>query len=164
MHREGRMTVEEQNTFLAREYAEANRYMDNAKECLRKAKKDDTVYMDKKYVRMACGTAYNGVLIALDAWLVMKGVQEPTKEQVRNANGKKKKKPSSKPRYSIDYYKYHVAQLDGKMSATLHSVYNVLHLAGYYDGIRDVETITAGFNGAYRILDKIKPYTQYEGA
>jgi hypothetical protein len=34
------MAIAEQNTFLAQEYAEANRYMDNAKECLQKAKKD----------------------------------------------------------------------------------------------------------------------------
>jgi hypothetical protein len=51
------MTIEEQTSFMAREYAEANRYMDNANECLQKAKRDGSLYMDKKYVRMACGTA-----------------------------------------------------------------------------------------------------------
>jgi exonuclease VII small subunit len=33
------MTPEEQNTFLSKEYAEAIRYMDNAKETLKRAEK-----------------------------------------------------------------------------------------------------------------------------
>jgi hypothetical protein len=156
------MTVEEQNTFLAREYAEAIRYMDNAKECLQKAKKDDTyhVYLDKKYVRMACGTAYNAVLIALDAWFVAKGLQEPTRMQHRNASAKKKKKPKSKPHMSINDYQHNLAQLDGKILAILQGVYGVLHLDGYYDGVRNVGIIDAGFKDAYQIIDKIKPFNQ----
>jgi hypothetical protein len=70
------MTREEQNAFLSAEHAEAMRYMDNAKETLKKAGKDGPRYTDKKYVRTACGTAYNGVLIALDAWFKLKEVPE----------------------------------------------------------------------------------------
>ena len=45
--------------------AEAMRYIDNAKEILReKAKKEDGLYQDKKYVKMAGHTAYSGVLLA----------------------------------------------------------------------------------------------------
>jgi hypothetical protein len=154
------MTIEEQTSFLAREYAEANRYMDNAKECLQKAKRDGSLYTDKKYVRMACGTAYNGVLIALDAWFVIKGMQEPTRLQTKNVSKRKKAKPSPKPRISIDYYKHNVAQLDGKLSSMLHNVYNVLHIDGYYEGVNDVDIINAGIKGAYEIINKIKPYTQ----
>jgi hypothetical protein len=154
------MTIEEQTSFLAREYAEANRYMDNAKECLQKTKKDGSHYADTKYVRMACGTAYNGVLIALDAWFVAKGIQEPTRLQTKNASQKKKKKPSSKPRKSVDCYYHNLAQLDGKLSTTFHSVYGLLHLEGYYDGITSVKAINAGFEHAYEIINKIKPYTQ----
>ena len=58
-------------------YAEAIRYMNNAKEVLQKARKDGKYYADKKYVRMACGTAYSGTLVALDAYLLLKGVPEP---------------------------------------------------------------------------------------
>jgi hypothetical protein len=156
------MTIEEQNTFLAEEYAEAIRYMDNAKECLQKSKRDDAyhVYLDKKYVRMACGTAYSGVLIALDAWFVAKGLQEPTRLQHRNASAKKKKKPKSKPHMSINDYQHNLAQLDGKMLDILQSAYNILHLEGYYDGINHIDVIDAGFKCAYQIIDKIKPFNQ----
>ena len=71
------MTKEKQNAFLCKEYFEAVRYMYNAKETLQKAKKDEKHYIDKKYVRTACGTAYLGVLIALDAWLKIKDVDLP---------------------------------------------------------------------------------------
>jgi hypothetical protein len=35
------MTIHEQNTFLSREFAEATRYMDNAKEALERTAKED---------------------------------------------------------------------------------------------------------------------------
>ena len=53
---------------MKEEVKEAKRYLLNAKEILRdKAGKKDRFYADKKYVRMAGNTAYNGVLEALDA-------------------------------------------------------------------------------------------------
>jgi hypothetical protein len=47
-------------------YSEATIYMENAKEYLKNAKKEGSVYRDPKHVRTACGTAYSGLLIALD--------------------------------------------------------------------------------------------------
>ncbi|MDR2578727.1 MAG: DUF5618 family protein [Chitinispirillales bacterium] len=138
------MTIEEQNAYLTAHYVEAMRYMENAEGFLRMAKRDGPRYTDKKYVRTACGTAYNGVLIALDAWLSMKGVA-PT--------GKKKRK-------SIEYYKTGVARLDGKLLSVLDNVYIILHLEGYYDGSTNVKAISGGFEEAYEIIDKIKPYAQ----
>ena len=38
-----------------------------------KARKDGKYYQDKKYVVTACGTAYKGTLLALDAFLEIKG-------------------------------------------------------------------------------------------
>jgi hypothetical protein len=141
------MTREEQNIFLSQEYAEAIRYMDNAKETLQKARKeDDGFYKDRKYVRTACGTAYNGVLIALDAWFVMKGVANPKKNS----------------RKSVDYYKYNISQNDRKMADYFDSVYDTLHLAGYYDGNRKVNVIQSGFEDAYKIINKIKPENRIE--
>jgi hypothetical protein len=140
------MTIEEQNVFLSREYAEAVRYMDNAKEALRKAKKeDDGYYNDSKYVRTACGVAYSGVLVALDAWLKLKGVEL-----------------SKRQRKSIEYYTDNIAKLDGKMSKTLRSAYNILHLVGYYDGETKVKIIEVGFEDAYEIISKIKPENPVE--
>lgn len=43
--------------------------MENATETLKKAGKDGKYYKDEKYVKTACGTAYNGVLKALDIYL-----------------------------------------------------------------------------------------------
>ena len=136
------MTREEQTAFLSKEYLEAIRYMDNAKETLSKAKKEDYgFYKDKKYVRTACGTAYNGVLIAVDAWFVLKGVPKISKKQ----------------RKSIEYYYQNVAKLDKKLLSQLQAAYSVLHLEGYYDGITDVKLINRGFELADEIINKIKP-------
>jgi hypothetical protein len=156
------MTIEEQKAFLTREYDEAVRYMVNAEEVLAKSKRDDYHYADKKYVRMACGTAYNGVLIALDAWFVSKGVDEPTKKQLKvNSKGKPKKPETKpKPRKSIQYYEHNIAQIDKKLLDFLISAYNILHLYGYYDGITNVGTIKSGFEMAYKIIERIKPFTR----
>ncbi|MCL1947885.1 MAG: DUF5618 family protein [Chitinivibrionia bacterium] len=140
------MTREEQNVFLNEEYAEAVRYMDNAKEVLLKAKKDGSVYTDKKYVRMACGTAYSGVMLALDAWFVIKEIPKPDKKQ----------------RKSIEYYMSNITKIDKKLVSLLHSVYDTLHLDGYYDGITSVKVINAGLEDAYEIIDKIKPENPVE--
>jgi len=141
------MTREEQNIFLSKEYTEALRYMDNAKETLQKAiKRDDGYYTDKKYVRTACGTAYNGVLLALDAWFEMKGVENLKKNN----------------RKSIEFYKRHVSEFDKKMADYFDTVYSVLHLSGYYDGTLKVKTIQTGFEDAYKIIEKIKPENPVE--
>jgi hypothetical protein len=41
------MTIHERNIFLNKEYEEAVRYMNNAKEALQKSKKDDRYYMEE---------------------------------------------------------------------------------------------------------------------
>jgi len=136
------MTPEEQNFFLSKQYAEAVRYMDNAKETLQKAEKQDHgYYKDEKYVRSACGIAYLGVLVALDAWLNLKGVNVPNK----------RKHPT------IDFYECEVAKLDKKMLDYLNTAYNILHLEGYYRRERSIKVIGDGFDLAYLIIDKIKP-------
>jgi hypothetical protein len=140
------MTREEQNAFLSKEYAEAIRYMDNAKETLKKAGRNGLNYADKKYVRTACGTAYNGLLVALDAWLAAKGMPVPRKKQ----------------RKSIEYYTFNIAKLDKKVLSNLDVAYDVLHLSGYYDGILSVKVIEGGFDAAYEIIDRIKPETPVE--
>ncbi|MDR1416043.1 MAG: DUF5618 family protein, partial [Prevotellaceae bacterium] len=70
------MSTEEQEKIRQKSYAEAIRYMNNAKETLKRAGKENNFYSDKKYVRTACGTAYNGMLIALDTYLLLKGVEQ----------------------------------------------------------------------------------------
>jgi hypothetical protein len=132
-------TEQEQKKQLA--YAEAIRYMNNATETLQKAGKEDNLYHDPKYVRTACGTAYLGMLIALDAFFELRGVPPPPKKKQKN----------------IEYYTFNVAKLDGKLSAELHAAYRLLHIEGYYEGVRRVTTIKDGFDVAYEIIARIKP-------
>jgi hypothetical protein len=134
------MSIEEQQELKQRSYTEAVRYMDNAKEVLQKAKKEDKHYKDAKYVRMACGTAYSGTLLALDAYLTLKDVELPKRK-----------------RRSIEFYTVNVGKLDRKMLQYVNDVYDILHLDGYYDGIRNAKVIHAGFDSAYEIINKIKP-------
>jgi uncharacterized protein (UPF0332 family) len=133
------MSNEDQQIIKQKSYAEAMRYMDNAKETLKQAGKDGRFYNDRKYVRTACGTAYNGVLLALDAYLLMKGIKK------------------TKGRKSIDYYYEQVGQSDKKLLKYVTNMYEILHLSGYYDGILDTRVVKAGFDTAYSIIDKIKP-------
>ena len=135
------MSAQEQETVKEKYYSEAMRYMDNANECLKNAKKEDDYYNDPKYVKMACGTAYNGLLIALDGFLILKGIE----------------KPKGKLRKSIEYYQSNIATIDKKMLNSLNSAYKVLHLWGYYDGIEKVTIVKDGFDEAYKIIEKIKP-------
>ena len=135
------MSVQEQQDLKVMYYNEAVRYMDNAKECLKKAKKEGKYYNDRKYVKMACGTAYNGVLVALDAFFTLKGIELP----------------KGKSRKSIEFYHNNLGMLDRKMLKTLNSAYEILHLWGYYDGIDNVDVVKAGFADANKIIDRIKP-------
>jgi tetratricopeptide (TPR) repeat protein len=135
------MSVQEQQSLQEKYYSEAIRYMDNAKECLQKARKEDNYYRDPKYVKMACGTAYSGVLVALDGFLVLKGLH----------------KPKGKERKSIEYYQSNITKIDKKMLDYLNGAYQILHLSGYYDGMQNAKVIKEGFDEAYKIIDKIKP-------
>jgi len=113
--------------------------MDNAKEVLKKANKQDNFFQDVKYVKMASGKAYNAVLLALDGYFTLKEVQK------------------KKGRKDIDYYKSNLTKIDKKLLDYLNDVYEVLHLAGYYDGIKSVKIIDEGLNLAYAIINRIKP-------
>ncbi|GHV68151.1 hypothetical protein FACS1894199_14960 [Bacteroidia bacterium] len=136
------MTVKEQQEQSKMEpYAEASRYLNNAEDTLKKTRKEDGYYLDKKYVQIACGAAYLGVLVALNKWLQLKGVPDP---------------PTRKHK-TIGFYTDNVARLDGKLSVDLQTAYSVLHRDGYYDGVQYVKTIRSGFDMAYSIIARIKP-------
>ena len=138
------MSTQDQQELRIKYYSEAMRYMDNATECLKKAKKEDGYYNDPKYVRMACGTAYSGLLIALDCFLILKGVHKPT----------------AKERKSIEYYQKNITKIDQKMLNGLNTAYKILHLWGYYDGIEKATVVKDGFDEAYKIIEKVKPETE----
>ena len=124
-------------------YREALRYFKNANEILRtKARKKDRYYEDGKYVRMACGTAYSGVLKAVDAYLELKG------------------KPILKKKYarvSVDDYQKRLALIDKGVLNKFNTTYQVLHLNGYYEGLLNADAIQVGLHSFAEILDEIRP-------
>jgi hypothetical protein len=124
-------------------YQEALRYMDNAKEALKNAGKKDNDYADVKYVISASGIAYRGVLLAIDEYLKRK-------------EGAKFKKPAS-----IEEYRTRLSKHNKTLKTLLNSVYDSLHLVGYYHGTTSARTIKHGLEDAYKIINycctRIKP-------
>lgn len=111
---------------------EARRYLSNAKEILsEKAIKEDGVYKDRKYVKMAGHTAYVGVLEALDVVF-----------------GNKKK-----GRKSVDWYKGELASIDKKMLTLFVVAYDVLHLSMSYDGVLSAAVTKEGIDVAEKIIN-----------
>lgn len=124
-------------------HREALRYLHNATEILRtKARKKDKYYEDEKYVRMACGTAYNGVLLAADTYLAMKGKSIDKKKGTR---------------ISVEDYRSRLGKIDKTMLRTFNSAYEILHLVGYYEGETKTDIIRAGIDAAVDLVNRIKP-------
>lgn len=133
-----RMSIQEREN----SYRKVVRYIDNAADILRtKARKKEKYYEDEKYVRMACSTAYNGTLLALDTYLALKG--KPVDKR--------------KGRLSVDDYSKQLAKVNSKLLNAFNTAYNVLHLYGYYDGEKKADIIRSGFDSAIEIINQIKP-------
>jgi hypothetical protein len=114
---------------------EAERYLENAREILStKAEKQGQYYLDKKYVKMAGNTAWNGVLVALDAVL---HVSENRKKDQR---------------LSFNDFENALAKRDRKMPSHLHSAYEVLHKFMGYDGTRDYKIVKVGMERAKMLI------------
>ena len=96
---------------------EAERYLLNARQILsEKAEKDGDYYNDSKYVKKAGNTAWNGVLVALDAVL----------------NVRLGMKRGQRPEF-IDYQDA-MYRKDNKMIRPLLGAYESLHKSMGYDG------------------------------
>jgi hypothetical protein len=122
-------------------YKESLRYVENAKETLKKAGKKDKFYIDEKYVKTACGTAYSGMLMALDLLFEIKNVQR------------------KKGRKSIEYYQSILTTLNKKLLNYLNDGYEILHLYGYYDGGKNINLIQTGIEDAVSIISALKPFS-----
>ena len=122
-------------------YKEAMRYVENAEDDLKQAGKDGKFYIDEKYVKSACGIAYSGLLKGLDFFFDIKGV------------------PKRKGRKSIEYYKDNLGKIDRKLLKELNAAYELLHLAGYYEGQLKIGAINEGFDSAVTIINALKPYS-----
>lgn len=114
---------------------EAERYLQNARKILsEKAGKDGNYYQDRKYVRMAGNTAWNGVLIALDSVL----------------NVSKNLKSQQRP--DIKDYQEAMAKKDSKMTRPLYDAYQTLHLSLGYDGVTRYKIVHDGMKQAEMML------------
>ncbi|HHT9126098.1 MAG TPA: DUF5618 family protein [Candidatus Brocadiia bacterium] len=121
---------------------EALRYLNNAKEILKAAPIEGDIYADKKYVREACGIAYIAVLKAIDGYLLNKGLS-------------KKELPKSVDAYRKVLQKY-LAVHDGKLLREFETLYEELHIAGYYRGLlTHVDVIKDILKAARAFIEKI---------
>jgi len=144
------MTPKEQEHIKQKGYKEALRYIANAKDDLKLARRNGKRFKDTKYVSSASGIAYRGVLKALDTWLQLKGVEMP--EDFDRSKDKNKGKNRT-----IDFYRTHLAKMDRKLLEDLNLVYWSLHLLGYYDCCEFTGTIDEGFEVVDNILKRIEP-------
>jgi hypothetical protein len=116
--------------------AEAWRYYQNAQDILAtKAGKEGSYYSDPKYVRMAGNTAWNGVLIALDA--VLKITDNLKRGQ----------------RADIKDYQAAVGKRDNKLSKQLTSAYNLMHKSMGYDGELNANLVKTAMEEGRKVIE-----------
>ena len=112
--------------------SEAKRHIDNAKDFLRnQAKKEDGLYQDKKYVKIAGHTAYTGILVALDELLAEK---------------------KKKTRKSVEWYQKELSCLDKKITSDFATAYQILHLDMGYEGTKSAKIAKLGMETAEKII------------
>jgi len=118
------------------------RYIENAKEILGKSSVEDSFYTDMKYVKYAFGTAYLGVLKAIDEFLLSRGVE-------------KDKLPKKVEEYEKLLKKF-AGVYNGRLIRQFETIYNELHIAGYYRGVlQRVSIVKDAIANAKDFIEKI---------
>ena len=127
-------------------YSESMRYIENAKEILStKAGKVGKYYSDSKYVRMACHTAYCGVLLALNGLFEYKGIKIPKNRQ------------KSRDAVSVDFYRANLGKQNNAILTVFNqTVYPFLHEYGGYDGNLDIDISQKGIKAAIEIIEWVR--------
>jgi hypothetical protein len=121
---------------------ESLRYLNNASQILKSAPVEDGIYTDVKPVREACGVVYLAVLIAIDEYLLRRGLT-------------KKELPRSIDAYRRALQKY-LAIRDGKLLREFEALYEALHIAGYYRGnLYLVDMVKDALKSAKAFIEKI---------
>ncbi|QRR02725.1 DUF5618 family protein [Dyadobacter sandarakinus] len=116
--------------------SEARRHIANAKDFLsNNAKKQDGLYQDKKYVKIAGHTAYTGILLVLNALL-----------------GEKNKKTPN----SVEWYQSELSRVDKTLLAKFTTAYQVLHLDMGYQGTKSAKLASVGLKSAEQIIDWVE--------
>ena len=121
---------------------EGVRYLNNARDILRHTPAEGEVYVDLKRVREAMGTAYLGILEAINEALLRRGV------------GRK-----ALPR-SVDAYRLalqrHFGARNGRLLREFESLYDLLHLSGYYRArIYRRKVVKAAVDEAERFIERL---------
>ena len=125
------------------------RYIENAKEILKKSPIEDNYYVDMKYVKSAFGTAYLGVLKAIDEFLLSKGIE-------------KDKLPKKVEEYEKLLKKF-AGAYDGKLMRQFETIYNELHIGGYYRGIlQRLSMVKDAIANAKDFIEKLTKVTSNE--
>jgi hypothetical protein len=118
--------------------SEAKRFLKNAKEILSKTEIEyGKIYKDPKATREAAEIAYLAALLAIDGYLISKGI------------------PKDKLPTSIDGYTDAVRKIprNGKLMANLITAYQNLHILAYYRGGVNVDMIKAGIKSVEEIIN-----------
>ena len=117
--------------------AEARRYVENAQTLLKEHGNLDyetQLYQDRKYVRMAGNTLWNGVLLILDAVFQVKKVGRLHPDVID--------------------YRDEVAKREKKLLALFNTAYETIHVYMGYDGNLDRATCLSGIRLATSIIDR----------
>lgn len=124
-------------------HREAVRYLENAKEILKSAKREHNMYGDVKPVREAFGTAYLAILEAINEALLKRGIH-------------KKELPKKVEEYE-KVLKKHLGVHNGKLLKEFTMLYDALHIAGYYRGlIYNVDAVRDYLKAARLFIEKVK--------
>ena len=117
--------------------AEARRYVENAQKLLKEHGQLDyetQLYQDRKYVRMAGNTLWNGVLLIVDAVFHVK--------------------TNSRMHPDVDDFKSEITKRDKKLLSLFNTAYEILHVYMGYDGNQDRDTCQSGIRLANDIIDR----------
>ena len=121
---------------------EAVRYLSNARAILRHVPVERDVYVDRKPLREAMGAAYLAVLEAINEALSRRGVS-------------RKELPKSVEAYRAALQR-HLATRNGKLMREFESLYDLLHIAGYYRGLLyDRKVVRGALDAAQRFIEKV---------
>ncbi len=60
---------------------------------------------------------------------------------------------------AIEYYQSTLSGIDKKLLNHLNDAYHILHLEGYYGGIKNIKIINDGFEIATLVINALKPYS-----
>ena len=121
---------------------EAVRYLSNARAILRHIPVERNIYLDRKPVREAMGAAYLAVLEAINEALGRRGVA-------------RKDLPKSVDAYRAALQR-RLATRNGNLMREFESLYDLLHIAGYYRGLLyDRKVVRNALDAAQRFIEKV---------